>query len=100
MEILLAMAFSIDCPNQSELSNTLVELNCRFINPPSWVNKLASLPFGDRLVHYIPRAYKNQLKPFLDIAKKIVDSRKKEKDRKFRPTPLFSLNCCYFHYTI
>ena len=45
MEILLLMAFSIDCPNQSDFNKVLVELSSKFNNPPSWVGKVAALLF-------------------------------------------------------
>ena len=82
MEILLSMAFSIECPNQSDFNAMFVELSSKFINPPSWVGKVAALPIGNKLVKYLPCACKNQLQPFIDIATKIVAERKISTEKK------------------
>ena len=82
MEILLSMAFSIDSSNQSDFNKVLVELSSKFNNPPSWVGKVAALPFGNKLVKYLPCAYKNQLQPFIDTATKIVAERKISTEKK------------------
>ena len=82
MEILLSMAFSIDCPNQSNFNKVLVELSSKFSNPPYWVKKVAALPFGKKLVKYLPCAYKNQLQPFIDTATEIVAEKKMSTEKR------------------
>lgn len=86
MEILLAVTFSFDHPNQSEFNNVVIKLVEKFMNPPSWVHDVGALPFGDDLLRYLPSAHKNNLQPLIDTALQIVASRKNDKEKKEVPT--------------
>ena len=82
MEILLAVTFSFDHPNQSEFNNVVIKLVEKFMHPPSCVHDVGALPFGDNLLKYLPSAYRNNLQPLIDTALKIVADRKNDKGNK------------------
>ena len=85
MEILLAVTFSFDHPNQSEFNNVMIKLVEKFMHPPSWVHDVGALPFGDNLLKYLPSAYKNNLQPLIDTALQIVAGRKNDEEKKEVP---------------
>lgn len=78
MEVLTKVAFSLDAENQSELNKNLVSLSSGFVQPPYWIDLIAAMPLGRYIVKYIPAAHKNQLKPLLELAIKLVQGRRKD----------------------